>query len=440
MKNWFISNRLHSIISIFKIIPTANSNTELAFVVSATPQQEAINHTPEAGKSSMSKAKEFVHHHGKRLMGALAITTAMAATEATAQNAATIDPSHYKTPQTAFVIPNLPSWSDYYLSIKAGESIYLTIDGADANSLICYLSAPTRVRSWNPIKLEVWDVGNILVNYTQAWVNKATWLHVNYQADIYDRTPGSTTQNQRPETVWVGAGQNAVLSAGPNMNPTGSTTSWAYSWKNITTWAILSDVNTAYTDSIKTLPRGTYRVITNDGTGTRTADTIAVLEKPNLDNATRTLNFPSTTAGVLYKVYKAGAWNTWTEIPGLAFTGDGNTRAVILDAANVGNKDVIKLGVQRTAATPVETNLPAIQADFTTDVVAVVPETVQFTQQNRELFRDKPVPSILYSIDGREIGTGISNHVTIPAEVPAGICIVRYTENGQLRAKKIVIK
>jgi hypothetical protein len=34
-------------------------------------------------------------------------------------------------------------------------------------------------------------------------------------------------------------------------------------------------------------------------------DTIAVLEKPNLDNATRTLNFPSTTAGVLYKVYKA---------------------------------------------------------------------------------------------------------------------------------------
>jgi len=111
-----------------------------------------------------------------------------------------------------------------------------------------------------------------------------------------------------------------------------------------------------------------------------------------------------------------------------------------LDAANVGNKDVIKLGVQRTAATPVETNLPAIQADFTTDVVAVVPETVQFTQQNRELFRDKPVPSILYSIDGREIGTGISNHVTIPAEVPAGICIVRYTENGQLRAKKIVIK
>jgi hypothetical protein len=67
-------------------------------------------------------------------MGALAITGAMATTEATAQNAATIDPSYYKTPQTAFTIPNLASGSDYYLSIKAGESAYITIDGMDANT------------------------------------------------------------------------------------------------------------------------------------------------------------------------------------------------------------------------------------------------------------------------------------------------------------------
>jgi hypothetical protein len=67
-------------------------------------------------------------------MGALAITGAMATTEATAQNAATIDPSYYKTPQTAFVIPDLPSGSDYYLAIKGGEPVYITINGIDTNS------------------------------------------------------------------------------------------------------------------------------------------------------------------------------------------------------------------------------------------------------------------------------------------------------------------
>ena len=51
-------------------------------------------------------------------MGALAITATMAAGEATAQNSATIDPSHYKTPQTAFNIPNLPSGSEFFLKIK----------------------------------------------------------------------------------------------------------------------------------------------------------------------------------------------------------------------------------------------------------------------------------------------------------------------------------
>ena len=89
----------------------------MAFVVSQMSKQEAINHSPEEG-NGISKAKEFVKYHGKRLMGALAITAAMTATEAKAQNTATIDPSHYKTPQTAFTIPNLPSGSTYSLAIK----------------------------------------------------------------------------------------------------------------------------------------------------------------------------------------------------------------------------------------------------------------------------------------------------------------------------------
>jgi hypothetical protein len=43
-------------------------------------------------------------------------------------------------------------------------------------------------------------------------------LHTNYQADIYDRTPESTTQGKRPESIWVDAGQQAKLSAGKNFN------------------------------------------------------------------------------------------------------------------------------------------------------------------------------------------------------------------------------
>jgi hypothetical protein len=108
-----------------------------------------------------------------------------------------------------------------------------------------------------------------------------------------------------------------------------------------------------------------------------------------------------------------------------------------LDPANVANKDVIKLGVQRTAATPVESNLAPMQADFTTDVVPVIPETVQFTQQNRELFRDKPVPSILYSIDGKVVNIHHSNHITLSCR--QGIYIIKYKENNKVLTKKIIL-
>ena len=163
------------------------------------------------------------------------------------------------------------------------------------------------------------------------------------------------------------------------------------------------------------------------------------------------MSFPSTTSGVNYKIFQfqsaskapmskvnseSQADSTWVEIPSLAFTGNGNAKTVQLS-----DLGLYRVGAQRTPATAVEQNLPTLHVDFGTDLIDINnEEPTSFKQQNRELFRDTEVASILYSIDGHQIGTGISNHVTIPTVAPAGIYVVRYTENGQLRAKKIVIK
>ena len=160
-------------------------------------KQEAINHTSEAGKSSMSKAKEFVQHHGKKLMGALAITAAMATTEATAQNTATIDPKYYSM-SNPYIVPNLPDRSTINVLIKTGAPTPIRIDWMDAGSTV-----NTSDPSGNDIPV-VND--ELILNkpgtrgrlYKENWVLKITSIQVNYQADIYDRTPGSSTQNQRP--------------------------------------------------------------------------------------------------------------------------------------------------------------------------------------------------------------------------------------------------
>jgi hypothetical protein len=57
-----------------------------------------------------------------------------------------------------------------------------------------------------------------------------------------------------------------------------------------------------------------------------------------------------------------------------------------------------------------------------TDIIEVGTPENSFRANNRELFRDKPVASIIYSINGRvmkELGTGVSDHITMPENMPA---------------------
>ncbi|MEI6754600.1 MAG: hypothetical protein WCK78_15710 [Paludibacter sp.] len=100
----------------------------MAFVVFDNTTSKNLEKNLENPQNKPSSKKANI---AKTIAAAALITIAGAVN---GQNAATIDPIHYKTAATPFVIPNLPSGSDYYLSIKGGEPIYITIDGIDINS------------------------------------------------------------------------------------------------------------------------------------------------------------------------------------------------------------------------------------------------------------------------------------------------------------------
>jgi predicted Zn-dependent protease len=134
----------------------------------------------------------------------------------------------------------------------------------------------------------------------------------------------------------VDAGQQATLSAGPNMA--------YYRWRHMDE----SLISGGYTDSIKTVTPDQYISETRDKSGILpdglTRDTIAVIERPSANNSARTLDFATTVLGVNYKMYKfqpaaAGAPmskapsesavdSAWVEVPSLSFVGDGNPRSV----------------------------------------------------------------------------------------------------------------
>jgi hypothetical protein len=278
------------------------------------------------------------------------------------------------------------------------------------------------------------------------WTINHIGINVNYQEDIYDRTPWSSTQNQRPEVVMVDAGQQATLSAGPNMNPTGWT-NWYYKWKNINDASFTGD----YTDSTRVVWNWTYISRTNDGTGTWTNDTIAVIERPSANNSARTLDFATTVSGVNYKVYKfqpaaAGAPmskapsesavdSAWVEVPSLSFVGDGNPRSVWVELGTY------RIGAQRTPNTDVQQDTKSIKVDLGTDVLEVnTEEKNTFKQANRELSRETEVPSIIYDIHGREMGTALASTIRIPDQATAWVYIVRFTENGKIHTKKIIVR
>lgn len=126
--------------------------------------------------------------------------------------------------------------------------------------------------------------------------------------------------------------------------------------------------------------------------------------------------------------------SAWVEVPSLSFVGDGNPHSVGVELGSY------RIGAQRTANTAVQQDTKSIKVDLGTDVLEVNKEEKNtFKQANRELSRETEVPSIIYDIHGREMGTALASTIRILDTAPAGVYIVRYKENKQIKTKKIII-
>jgi len=348
------------------------------------------------------------------------------------QNSATIDPKYYQTPQSAFMIPNLPSGSSFNLAIKAWEPVYITIDGIDVNSGVFFKNkSPTRTELWSTIQLKAWDVDNRLINYKEWWINKVLSLNVNYQADIYDRTAWSNTLNKRPDAIWVAPGQSANLSAGNHMA----------NYKRTNIWTNTA-ISQGKTDSLKTVWAGKYEGRTIDWSWTtawNTRDTISVLEKPTITK--NTVAFASTGQGVTYRFLKSDpsgsihvADSTWTEVT--SFVGDGNAKSVTLP-----EKSQIRVGTKVSGTNHLEEfNLPTFTTDFGTDTPEIEWDVNTFRHHGRELNREVETPYIIYDMTGRELSIGKASQTTIPDHI-SGPVIIKYTNPGNsIQTKKIIVK
>lgn len=413
MKIWFYFST-----AIFSYI----KNLKLSQATS-TPEAAIVIYTPLANNTSKTSA----------LKTAVAVVAfaAMSHGQMNAQNSATIDPKYYSI-ENPYVVPNLEDQATLNLTIKAWEMTPITIDGMDAWS-----STMIWDPNWNDVELS----DKIIINkpwtrtreYKENGERKTTNIVVNYQADIYDRTPGSSSKDTRPDAIRVDKDQQATLSAGPNINPT-----WwnyaGYKRKNI------NDANYTWSpiDSIRNVSRGTYIARTNDGVK-RTNDTIVVSERPTANSTTKTLTFPSTIQWAIYKVYKfdpattVGTDSAWVE--DASFTGTWEAYTL---HAEIG---LWRVGIQRTASTDTEIDTKTLAVDFTDAIDIPDAETsTSFKQQNRTIYFSKVVSVSIYNSQGKVMVTSISDEVIIPPNSPSGVYIIRYAaQDNQKQEKSIIV-
>ena len=238
-----------------------------------------------------------------------------------AQTSAVIDPDNYSL-ANPYVFPSIPNGSTFYISIKTGKPVPTIIEYADLES--GRHGTPDGRALVNVTTFNIDVPGTWGLTWKQNGAERSIACIVNYQADIYDRTVGSATYGKRPDFIRVNAGESATVSAGKYMAN--------YKWDNYITGI---EISRGLTDSIKTFSTGIFISWTADRTGLETGitkDTFSILEKPTFNATAKTLNFPTTTTGVTYKLLKVGniegTDTTWTETQN--FIGDGNTKEITL--------------------------------------------------------------------------------------------------------------
>jgi hypothetical protein len=321
----------------------------------------------------------------------------------TAQSSGPLDYRLYTTKAHPYMIPNLPSGSNFYLLIKTGHPIYVAITNMDSESGDYFKgTAPSKTILGDTVLINAGDVGNWLVQYSSNTIRKSLLLNSNYQTDLQDQTIGSATYGDYPDFIWVPQGESAKVSAGKYMGN--------YKWTNLTTNTTISQ---GYTDSLKTVLQGLYQGWTIDGSGLTTGntkDTIAVLGKPTFNNSAKTLIFPTTLTGITYKLLKvssiSGTDTTWAEAH--KFTGDGNLKTITLTDGRY------KLTVTRGIYT---STYPYgyFVVGTTTAVAAVQPSALAYTQLGNRLVFNAPVQLQYYNLQGSQLVQAQGLEFAVPA-------------------------
>jgi hypothetical protein len=345
------------------------------------------------------------------------------------QSSVTIDFKPYTTKAHPYMLPVVPSASDFYLSIKTGHPIYISVTNADKGTGYFYkATSPTKVLNGDTVLIDGGDTGNWLVEYKTGGTSKSIWLKVYYQADLQDQTIGSATYGNYPDFIWVAQGGSATVSAGPYMNPTGSTTSGYYKWKGIIDATYVG----TYTDSVRIFGKGSYIGRINDGTGYWTNDTISILEKPTFNSTAKTLNFATTTTEIIYKLMKVGSISgtdtTWTETQN--FVGDGNTKNITLTDGKY--KLTITLGIH-TSVYPYGYFVVGV----TTALDKTKEENTHYRLVDNKLQFDNEVNFKFYSLQGQLLQQEQGSLFKLCRQVG----IFKATDkNGSVLTAKIILK
>jgi hypothetical protein len=345
-----------------------------------------------------------------------------------AQTTVIIEPDNYKTKANPYMIPTVTSGSDFYLVIKTGAAVYISVTGTDKGTGNYYkATSPTRTENGDTIQIVPGDPGNWLVNYNSNATAKTIKLHIDYQVDIFDRTTGSLTYGKRPDFIWGNAGESATVSAGPYFNNTGGTRGY-YRWRNLAE----SILSAGYTDSLHIFSTGTYISQATDFGGIITRDTISILDKPTFNNSAKTLNFPTTTTGINYKLLKVGSITgndtTWTETQN--FVGDGNAKNITLTDGKY--KLTTTRGIH-TAVYPFGYFIVGI----TTVLDKTKEETINYRLVDNKLQFDNEVNFKLYSLQGQLLQQGQGSSFKLCRQVG----IFKATDkNGNVLTAKIILK
>lgn len=337
------------------------------------------------------------------------------------QTTLTVDPRNYSL-ANPYTFPNYPDRTTVYFIIKTGKPIYITFTGVVSGyQLVRDQDGRSSYPIQNNVELTNPGTWNFEYKYNGTTV-KATTLQVSYQADLQDQTIGSATFGDYPDFIWVTQGGSATVNEGKYFND------GYYGWQFMNeSW-----ISQGYTDSIKAFSYGSYISLTSDNKGNISKDTVSILERPTFNSTAKTLNFPTTTTGIIYKLLKVGSISgtdtIWTEAQN--FVGDGNLKSLSL--ADGKHRLTTTFGIH-TSVYP----YGYFVVGLTTALDKTIEENINYRLVDNKLQFDNEVNLKFYSLQGQLIQQEQGSSFKLCRQVG----IFKATDkNGNVLTAKIILK